>query len=464
MTSGLHAIVESHAARVPGGEALALHRADATVCRLTWRELHAETRRRAALLRARGTPDLIIVELTRGLTSTISLLAASALGAEVLPVDSLTERQRRAWLHRTAPTHPVRWLVTGEQVTEVGRAGPRRAAPAYVLPTGGSTGTPKLVRFPFRQAGPPPLMYTRCGWRDGQRRFIAGTLGHSAAFTCLVATFADAGTAILTEIFDPPAVARLLGAEHVEWAQLTPTHMRLLQTHLDRAAGWTRLGAVLHTGGPCPPDTKRAWIDALGAERVYDMYAATEGIGVTLCRGDEWLARPGTVGRGFCCRIKILDERGRPVPDGTVGTVHLRTLPSRHAERRAPAPYRTVGDLGWKDGDGYLYLVGRADDMVLIGGENVYLGDVDAVVLSHPEVTDAAVVPVADEDFGTRLVGLVVVRAGAALSAKELAQHCLMSLPVPAVPRRWRFVDSLRRTENGKTRQSVLRDLAAGGA
>ncbi|MCG5214624.1 AMP-binding protein [Streptosporangium soli] len=457
MSTGLHTIIRTHAARIPDREALVLYQAGGAVARRTWRELHADVEARVALLSRHGSPDLVIVELGRGLTHVISLLAASALGADVLPVE-----RHQGWPSRTEPSHPVRWVVEGEAVTVAGRGPGGRAAPAYLLPTGGTTGAPKLVRFPFQGAGPPPLMYTRCGWRTGQRSFIAGTLTHSAAFTCLVSALADAGTAILTEVFDPKAVAEIIGTERIGWTQLTPTHMRLLQPHLGRSATWSGLQAALHTGGPCPPDTKRAWIEALGAERIYEMYAATEGIGVTLCRGDEWLARPGTVGKGFCCHVRILDDLGRLAPTGTVGTVHLRTLPSRHGARGAPPSFRTVGDLGWMDADGYLYLAGRSDDMVLVGGENVYLNDVTTAIAGHPQVADAAVVAVADEDFGRRLVGLVVAREGAEPSAKELVAHCLRSLPVPAVPRRWRFVDSLRRTQNGKTRADVLAALASG--
>src|SRR5262249_46281966 len=153
---------------------------------------------------------------------------------------------------------------------------PPGGQPAYAIFTGGTTGSPKLVRFPFQGPSSPPALLARCRWRRGQRCFLAGSLGHVAAFTALVAAFADPSTTALAEVCEPTLVARMLEREAIAWTQLTPTHMRLLQPHLGSIRRSSTLAALLHTAGPCPPDTRRAWIEALGAEHVYEMYGATE--------------------------------------------------------------------------------------------------------------------------------------------------------------------------------------------
>jgi bile acid-coenzyme A ligase len=459
--AGLHDIVHHHAARTADREAVVLYRAGGSVERRSWAALSRDVEQRAEWLRRRGQdgpPDLVIVALSHGVSSLVSLLAASSLGSDVLPVDRGTEEQRATLLARTEADYPMRWLVDGESVTVAGRRrSPARTDPGYLISSGGTSGRAKLVRTPSPRRGPPPALFQHSGWRTGQRCFITGARSHAAFLSCLMVSVTDGSTAVLSDIFDPALISEILAAERVEWAQMMPTHMRQLQPYLDRARDWAALRAVLHTAGPCPTDTKRAWIAALGAERIYEMYAATEGIGVTLCRGDEWLEHIGTVGRGFFCRIKIVDEWGNRVPCGTVGTVYLRTVPSRH-DPTAESTFRTVGDLGWLDRDGYLYLAGRADDMVVIEGENVHLSEVTMVVLSHPGVADAAVAAV-EVRSGARLHGLVVARPGIRVSARELTDHCLASLPVQAVPRRWRLVDSLRRTASGKIQPAVLKRL-----
>jgi bile acid-coenzyme A ligase len=260
-------------------------------------------------------------------------------------------------------------------------------------------------------------------------------------------------TVILANGYYPELLFDLVAEHLVDWLQLTPTHLRLAEQLLpERAADLDSLRAVLHSSAWCPPDTKRRWMDAIGPERVFEMYAATEDIGTTLCRGTEWLERPGTVGRGVLTRIRILDPQGRAVPVGTVGEVHLR----RARSRRDPRPqdgFRSVGDHGRVDAAGYLYLSGRADDLVIIGGENVYLGEVEAVLLAQPEVADAAVIAVHDDTYGAVLHAYVTPRPGRTPDIRGLQQRCRQQLPAGKTPRSIQLVDHIPRTAAGKLRR-----------
>ena len=189
---------------------------------------------------------------------------------------------------------------------------------------------------------------------------------------------------------------------------------------------------MLHTAARCDADTKRGWIDLLGPERVYELYGATEGIGVTLARGDEWLARPGTVGRGVLTQLRVLDDPGAPVPPGTTGTVFMRTpqrvsrsdYVSEQAIRTTPDGFATVGDHGRLDRDGYLYLEPRDHDIINVGGEKVDPDEVEAALRDHPAVVDAVAVAVPHQTLGSVVGAHVVLHPGVTVRRAELAAHC----------------------------------------
>jgi len=168
-------------------------------------------------------------------------------------------------------------------------------------------------------------------------------------------------------------------------------------------AGFTSLRAMLHTAARCDAETKRGWIGLLGPERVYELYGATEGVGVTLVRGDEWLARPGTVGRGFVTQVRILDEAGKPGPArrgrqpcscGPPQRVGRSDYVNEQAIRTTLDGFATVGDHGRLDRDGYLYLEPRDHDIINVGGEKVDPDEVEAALRDHPAVIDAVAVAV----------------------------------------------------------------------
>jgi bile acid-coenzyme A ligase len=254
---------------------------------------------------------------------------------------------------------------------------------------------------------------------------------------------------------------RMMAEHAVEWVQLTPTHMQWMAAAIEREEPIPpSLRAIVHTAAPCPEAVKRKWIALLGPLRVFEFYAATENIGTTLVRGDEWLRHPGTVGRGFCTQIRILDSAGRLAP--SVGEIYMRKAGfsgrASAAVRRTADGFSSVGDYGWLDGDKYLFLSPRREDMVLVGGANVYPAEVEAALLEHPEILDCVVTGVPDDLVGSQVAAFVVRRPGAGLDEPAVRTFCAARLSPHKIPQSVHFIDQVPRTEAGKLHRRRLRE------
>ncbi|HLK77884.1 MAG TPA: AMP-binding protein [Streptosporangiaceae bacterium] len=365
------------------------------------------------------------------------------------------------------------------------RAGPeppaegpgRLGTVAYLLATGASTGIPKISARPgpvrYDPVRTPSLVIRQASWRGGQRQLIVGPLYHAAPFTAFLDALLDSNTVVLQPFFAPQWTVELVRRYAIEWLQLTPTHMReILRLPDPDPAGFASLRAMLHTAARCDADTKRGWIDLLGPERVYELYGATEGVGVTLVRGDEWLARPGTVGRGFLTQVRILDEAGNPVPPGMTGTVFMRTpqrvgrsdYVSDQAIRATLDGFATIGDHGRLDRDGYLYLEPRDHDTINVGGEKVDPDEVEAALRDHPAVIDAVAVAVPHQTLGSVVGAHIVLRPGASVRKAELAAHCGRRLAGYKIPKHFTFVDQVPRSAAGKIQRWRLAPYHENGA
>jgi bile acid-coenzyme A ligase len=196
-------------------------------------------------------------------------------------------------------------------------------------------------------------------------------------------------------------------------------------------------------------------------------YGSTENHGLSRISGSEWLAHPGSVGRPHNSEFKILDEAGNELPPGEIGEIFGRPLGATAlgfqyvgATARSTADgFASVGDLGWKDEDGYLYIADRRVDMVISGGANVFPAEVESALLEHSGVADAAVIGLPDPEWGQRLHALWQARDPAAPpSGEELLAHCRARLVAYKVPRSFERVDSLPRSEAGKLNRQALVD------
>ncbi|HLY82009.1 MAG TPA: AMP-binding protein, partial [Acidimicrobiales bacterium] len=224
-----------------------------------------------------------------------------------------------------------------------------------------------------------------------------------------------------------------------------------------------------HAAAPCPVPVKRQMIDWLGPI-LLEYYAATEGNGATFCDSQEWLAHPGTVGKAIFGEVLILDDDGNPCPTGSPGTVWFAGAtnfeyfndPEKTAESRdASGTTSTVGDVGYLDGDGYLYLTDRKTYMIISGGVNIYPQETENLLITHPKVMDAAVIGVPNDDLGEEVKAVVQVQPGedpGPQLERELIDFCRQRLAHFKCPRTVDFVDELPRLPTGKLYKRLLRD------
>jgi long-chain acyl-CoA synthetase len=234
------------------------------------------------------------------------------------------------------------------------------------------------------------------------------------------------------------------------------------------------LRAVVHAAAPCPPDVKAAMIEWLGPV-VYEYYSATEVYLLTAIDSEDWLAHRGSVGRALLGTPHILDDDGRALAPGEPGTVwseggaafEYHNDPGKTAGSRNDQGWTTVGDIGYLDADGYLYLTDRKADMIIAGGVNVYPQEAENVLIGHPAVDDVAVFGIPHPELGEEVKGVVQLRANdrphAELEA-ELIAYCHTRLAKYKCPRTIDFTDELPRHPTGKLYKRLLRDRYAEAA
>lgn len=465
----------------PDRTALVGFDADLAEHSVSWRELADAVEDGVAALRSALDPDVrscVVVEAGNTVAAVTAIASALAAEVPVFPLNPATPAVERDVLLDLLGRRFDHVHVPGGDHRDRPASAAAPAHPvAYLLATGASTGIPKISAKPgplrYDPGRTPSVVIRQTGWRTGQRLLIVGPLHHAAPFTVLVDALLDLNTVVLQPFFSPQWTVDLVREHRVEWLQLTPTHMReiLLLAKPDPEA-FADLRGVLHTAARCDADTKRGWIDLLGPERVFELYGATEGIGVTLARGDEWLARPGTVGRGFFTQLRVLDDDGRPVAPGEVGTVFMRT-PQRvgrsdylddRVVRTTPDGFATVGDRGRVDRDGYLYLEPRDHGTINVGGEKVDPDEVEAALLAHPAVVDAVALAVPHETLGSVVGVHVVLRPETKVRKADLAAHCGRRLAGYKIPKHFTFVDRLPRSAAGKIQRWRLAAGHEGGA
>ncbi len=344
-----------------------------------------------------------------------------------------------------------------------------------MLYTSGTTGRPKGV---FRSSEPPAqrpgaaLIASYLRYEAGRDLHLCtGPLYHAAplAFSLIMPIAAGCGV-VMMESWDPGRSLELVegyGVTHTHMVPIMFNHLLALPEEA-RRRDLSSLRVVLHGAAPCPVGVKQAMIDWLGPV-VYEYYAATEGWG-SFVTSEEWLAKPGTVGRPTDGQVEIRDDEGKPQPPGTPGTIYLKAPDEGRFEyykdpdktRRSYADDRfTLGDIGYLDVDGDLFLCDRSDDVIISGGVNIYPAEVDAVLVSHPAVIDAATIGAPNVEWGEEVVSVVELTAGAQVSASlrdELLAHCRKRLARFKCPRRIDFSDQLPRQESGKIYRRLLRD------
>lgn len=444
---------------------------------LTWEKLETATNIAARLLADRGVSeaDVVAVSLPTGLDHVVATIAAWKLGAVVLPLDpTASEQETAALLHAAGaglvvglrpgtlhPTHLRSSEVSSEPL-------PRRGTPRSAHATGGSTGRPRIVLrnkpWVYSTAEIPSEEDRALGLDIGQVQLAMLPLHHTS-FTKLHHGLVLDHMVILLLRFVPALVPRLIEKHRVNYLPIVPTMMRwILDVPNLSNFDLSSVTTVHHGAAACPQWVKRAWLELLGPEKVLEGYSSQERVGAVWIRGDEWLKHPGSVGRPVGCEVRILAEDGSWAAPGRVGEVFLR-VPSigqpSYLGQGQPLPERdgflSLGDAGYLDNEGYLYLVGRRSEMINVGGVKVYPAEVEHVLSSHPAIFDAAVTGRQHADLGQSVHAMIVLRDPKRPPlVAELDEHCRRQLSLSKVPLSYEFVPRIPRTAADKLRRSAL--------
>jgi long-chain acyl-CoA synthetase len=347
-----------------------------------------------------------------------------------------------------------------------------------MLYSSGTTGRPKGILRPLPENPPAqalPIFDFFVGlwcFREGLTYLSPAPLYHAAPLLGVALTIRMGGTAIIMEHFDPEQFLALIERHRVTHTQLVPTmfsRMLKLPDGVRRQYDLSSLEIAIHAAAPCPVLVKEQMIEWRGPI-IFEYYAATEGHGVTFCDSAEWLAHRGTVGRVVLGELHVLDEDIQPVLPGTPGTLWFKTAspceyfkdPVKTREARsADGTMSTVGDVGYVDGDGYVYLTDRRSFMIISGGVNIYPQECENLLITHPEVADAAVFGVPNADLGEEVKAVVQPMPGVSLTAafaEELIAFCRQHLAHIKCPRSIDFEEELPRLPTGKLYKRLLRD------
>lgn len=342
-------------------------------------------------------------------------------------------------------------------------------APSWkAMTSGGSTGRPKLIvdHHPsqlddsVRGLGIPV---------DGVM-LNAGPLYHNFPFAMSHSVMVHGNSVVGMERFDAEAFLRLVDKHKVQWTALVPTMMQRVARLPDEVRAQYDLSsieALWHTAAPITPELKEFWIDWIGPEKVWEMYGGTEGFATTQLNGAEWLEHRGSVGKPTWSEVLIRGDDGAALPPGEIGEIYMRRKGATGEDkayhyvgadgRRLPDGFESFGDYGWVDKDGYLYIADRRTDLILSGGRNLYPAEIEAALLAHPEVAEAIVIGLPDEDLGARVHAIVRLEDGADADAAPLLDWVRDRLVGYKVPRSLEFTDTPLRDEAGKARRSALR-------
>ncbi|MBM3717860.1 MAG: AMP-binding protein [Actinobacteria bacterium] len=352
-----------------------------------------------------------------------------------------------------------------------------------MLYSSGTTGMPKGVARVF--AGTPlgdaaglgaPLTAGLYKFHEEMRYLSPAPLYHAAPLRFNMSVHAHGGTTVVMEHFDAQRYLEFVEKFRITHSQLVPTmFIRMLKLDDDIRLGYDvgSLEVVIHAAAPCPVETKRAMIQWWGPI-IHEYYAGTEGNGFVYCNSDMWLAHPGTVGMALNATVHILDEEGNEVPVGESGTIYFeggntfeyhndpeKTRASRDPRGRG---WSTLGDVGFLDGDGFLYLTDRKAFMIISGGVNIYPQEAENCLVNHPKVVDVAVFGVPNDDFGEEVKAVVQPKtmpsdaSEAAALEKELIVHCKSQLADIKCPRSIDFRPDLPRHPTGKLYKRLLKD------
>ena len=347
-----------------------------------------------------------------------------------------------------------------------------------MLYSSGTTGRPKGIIRPLPEQPPAQAlpMYDFLGqlwhYREDMIYLSPAPLYHSAPQAAVNLTIRQGGTVIIMERFDSEAYLSLIERYRVSHSQLVPTmfsRMLKLPEAVRKSYNLSSLEIAVHAAAPCPVMVKQQMIEWWGPI-IHEYYGATEGLGFSACNTQEWLAHPGTVGKIVLGELAVLDDEMQPLPQGTPGTLWFKTAtefeyhndPEKTAEATSPdGEMTTVGDVGYVDEDGFLFLTDRKTFMIISGGVNIYPQESEDLLIAHPKVADAAVFGVPNVDLGEEVKAVIQVVPGIVedeLLTEELLRYLADHLSRQKIPRSIDYIEQMPRLPTGKLYKRLLRD------
>ena len=477
----------------------------------TWRELDEQVDRWRAALYGAGLErgDRVAFVLGNRRETYQALLACLHTGVTAVPVNWRLTAPEMAYIladsgSKGVITEAAFAATVADAISQAGTEVPLRASvdagaagfatldelPAgegddcsggVLLYTSGTSGRPKGVVTSVLSVGAPVSRVAASAAalgaafdipREG-RALLVGPWYHSGQVFFSLYPLLLGCSLVMRHKFDAAETLRVIDQERITIAHLVPTQfIRMLKLPAQVRAGFdgSSLVRIWHGGSPCPREAKAAMIDWWGPVLV-EYYAATESGIVTRIDSEAWLKRPGSVGRAKPpVEILIVGEDGEPLPAGQEGRVAIKPPPGRtfsyaNAPEKTEAAYLspgafTVGDVGYLDDEGYLFLTARSVEIIVSGGVNIYPAEIEAVLLGHPAVRDAVAIGVPDEEFGEQVKALVELEPDTDQTglAEALDAHCRAELAGFKVPRSYEFVPELPREPTGKVARRPLRE------
>jgi long-chain acyl-CoA synthetase len=347
-----------------------------------------------------------------------------------------------------------------------------------MLYSSGTTGRPKGVKREVTGTGPidapnglAMLGQALYGWTPDSIYLSPAPLYHAAPLGWTMGVLSLGGTVVVMERFDPEQALADIERFKVTTAQWVPTHfVRMLKLPEETRARYdtSSLKAVFHAAAPCPIPVKEQMI-AWWGPIINEYYAGTEGNGFCAINSEEWLRKKGSVGKGLTAAVKICDEEGNALPPRAEGTVYFDSPaefeyhndPGKTAESRNKHGWSTLGDVGWVDEEGYLFLTDRKSFMIISGGVNIYPQEIENLLITHPKVADVAVVGGPHEEMGEQVIAVIQpgdwADAGPELAA-ELDAFARANLSHVKIPRKIDFMEELPRHQTGKLYKRLIRD------
>ncbi len=368
---------------------------------------------------------------------------------------------------------------------EVGGGRPdNRTQGAPMVYTSGTTGKPKGVKRPLTGANPDDVPLAASGFFAGFKirpfddnvHICGSPLYHTAVLNFVGISIQLGHTVVLMDRFDAEEMLRLIDRHRVTHSHMVPAQFtRLLALPEEVRAKYdvSSLRTMIHGAAPCPNEVKRAMLDWWGPV-VVEYYAATEGGGATIF-ADEWLKKPGSVGKAWSYSvIKVLDEQGNDLPPNQIGLVYMQMGGSSFAYHKAEEKTResrvgdlfTVGDIGYLDDDGYLFLCDRKSDMIISGGVNIYPAEIEGELVMHPAVADVAVFGVPDDEWGEAVKAVIQPAPGVEPSdelTEDIRAFAAARLAKYKLPKIVEYLAELPRDDNGKLYKRKLRDAEWAG-